>query len=207
MSIFSAVCATRRWPVLLVAVLLLATSSQAQQSPAGPDPQSPSTQNIIDALKPEAASSPGRTRGLSLEFPHQPGGKPAPRVHAVEVRHVDLQIQFDFDSDQLTPEGVDLLQKLSQALASRELSGISSVMIEGHTDGVGSAAYNRALSLRRAMSVRRYLHSVPELGGKKFRVVGKGASELLSPEDPAASINRRVRVLVHHVPEQARDRP
>lgn len=206
MSSYPAVRTMRRWPVCLLVGLMLATSSQAQ-SPSGPDPQAPTTQSIIDALKPEAASPVGRTRGLSLELPQQAGSKPARRAPAVEARHVDLQIQFDFDSDQLTPEGLDLLAKLSQALASSELSGVSSVTIEGHTDGVGSAAYNRALSLRRAITVRQHLQSVAELGGKKFRVVGKGASELLKPEDPAAAINRRVRVLVFHDSEPSRAQP
>lgn len=206
MSSYLVVDAMRRWPAFLVAGLMLASASQAQ-SPPGSESQAPTTQSIIDALKPEAATPAGRTRGLSLELPQPAGSQPAPRTPAVEARHVDLQIQFDFDSDQLTPEGLDLLEKLSQALASRELSGVSSVTIEGHTDGVGSAAYNRSLSLRRAITVRRYLQSVPELGGRKFRVVGRGASELLRPEDPAASINRRVRVLVYHTPNQARDRP
>lgn len=195
------------WPACVLAGLLLAISPTAQ-SQSGPAPEAPSTQSIIDALKPDAGASRGRTRGLSLERPEAAGSKHSHHAPVVEARHVDLQVHFEFDSDQLTDDGRDLLVKLSQALASRELAGVRSVTIEGHTDGVGSATYNRSLSLRRAMTVRRFLQSVPELGGKKFRVVGKGASELLRPEDPADGINRRVRVLVFHDdPERARDQP
>ena len=111
MSSYPAVRTMRRWPGCLLVGLMLAASSQAQ-SPSGPDPQAPTTQSIIDALKPEATGPVGRTRGLSLELLQQAGSKPASRATAVEARHVDLQIQFDFDSDQLTPEGIDLLGKV-----------------------------------------------------------------------------------------------
>lgn len=206
MNCHPAIRSMRNWPIRWLASLLLAGAPLAH-SQSVPAPEAPSTQSIIDALKPDAALSHGRTRGLSLELPEAAGSKPARHAPAVEARHVDLQIHFEFDSDQLTEEGRELLGKLSQALASRELSGVRSVTIEGHTDGVGSAAYNRSLSLRRAMTVRRFLQSVPELADKKFNVVGKGASELLRPEDPADGINRRVRVLVFHAQEQVRDQP
>lgn len=90
---------------------------------------------------------------------------------------------------------------------SQELSGIRSVTFEGHTDGVGSAAYNQSLSLRRAQSVRRYLQAVPELKGKLLRVVGKGSSELLDRDDPASSVNRRVRVVVYYAEDRAAGQP
>ncbi len=171
---------------------------------ADAQPGAPTTQSIIDALKPDAEAPRGRTRGLSLEPPAGPAVKPRIRPQEpVDARHVDLQVPFEFDSDQLTDEGRDLLDKLSQALASQELSGIRSVTFEGHTDGVGSAAYNRALSLRRAQSVKRYLQAVPELRGKLFRVVGKGTSELLDRNDPASSVNRRVRVVVYYAEDRA----
>ena len=171
-------------------------------------PGAPTAQSIIDALKPGAEAPHGRTRGLSLEPPAGPASRPKARhQEPVEARHVDLHVPFEFDSDQLTDEGRDLLDKLSQALASQELSGIRSVTFEGHTDGVGSAAYNRALSLRRAQSVRRYLQAAPELKGKLFRVVGKGASELLDHDDPASSVNRRVRVVVYYAGNRAAGQP
>lgn len=190
-----------------VACVFLATPLAALVQADAP-PGAPTTQSIIDALKPEAEAPRGRTRGLSLEPPAGPAAKPKARhQEAVDARHVDLQVPFEFDSDQLTDEGRDLLDKLSQALASQELSGIRSVTFEGHTDGMGSAAYNRALSLRRAQSVRRYLQAVPELKGKLLRVVGKGASELLDRDDPASSVNRRVRVVVYYAEDRAAGQP
>lgn len=196
------------WLVCLMASLLLALSPLAQSQPAA-SPEPPSTQSIIDALKPDPGTARGRTRGLSLDLPESNASKPRTPAAppAAEARHVDLQVHFEFDSDRLTEDGRDLLGKLALALASQELSGVRSVTIEGHTDGVGSAAYNQGLSLRRAQAVRNFLRSVPALGGKQLSVVGKGESELLRPEDPTDAINRRVRVLVLHAPERARDQP
>jgi outer membrane protein OmpA-like peptidoglycan-associated protein len=117
---------------------------------------------------------------------------------AAPSQSVDLSVNFEFNSAELTPQGRELLSRLSQALASKELSGISSVTLEGHTDGLGSSSYNQVLSLRRAQSVHAFLQSVPELRGKMFRVVGKGASELSNKDDPADASNRRVRVSVFY---------
>lgn len=180
---------------------LLAALPALAQGDASPPTPTPTTQSIIDALKPAVDAPPGRTRGLSLDLPASAESKPKARHRPQEpmsARHVDLAVPFEFNADQLTDQGRELLDKLAQALASRELAGVVSVTLEGHTDGVGSAAYNRALSLRRAQSVRLYLQAVPELRGKRWHVVGKGASELLNPADPADGANRRVRVLVYY---------
>lgn len=170
------------------------TAAHAQTS------SEPSTQDIIDALKPaeEMPAIPARrTRGLSLGEPAKPR-QSKPAAEAVQSKSVDLSVNFEFNSADLTPQGRELLSKLSHALASEDLSGITSVTLEGHTDGVGSASYNQALSLRRAQSVHDFLQGVPELRSKTFRVVGKGASELLKRDDPADGVNRRVRVLVFY---------
>ena len=196
------------WQVGVMVSLLLALSPLAQSQPV-PTPEPHTTQSIIDALKPDPGTARGRTRGLSLDLPESSASKPRTpaAAPAAEARHVDLQVHFEFDSDRLTEDGRDLLGKLALALASHELSGVRSVTIEGHTDGVGSAVYNLGLSLRRAQAVRSFLQTVPALGGRKLSVVGKGESELLRPEDPADGINRRVRVLVFHAPERAREQP
>ena len=186
---------------LLACAALLLSLLAAPPVRAQGDASPPTTQSIIDALKPALEPPPGRTRGLSLDLPASAESKPKARhrpQEPMQARHVDLAVPFEFNADRLTDQGRELLDKLAQALASRELAGVASVTLEGHTDGVGSAAYNRALSLRRAQSVRLYLQAVPELHGKRLRVVGKGASELLNPADPADAANRRVRVLVYY---------
>lgn len=195
----------RMWPTLAI-VLGLSAPALAQSPGSAPK----STQEIIDALKPDGdqAGMPGqRTRGLSLDVPEKKPARPnaaggaaggAAAAKAPEGKFVDLNVPFEFNSDQLTPDGRDLLTKLAEALTSKELSSISAVTLEGHTDGVGGADYNRALSLRRAQAVRSFLQGSQELKGKQLRVVGKGASELANPSNPEDGINRRVRVVVYY---------
>ena len=59
---------------------------------------------------------------------------------------------FDFDKSNLTPEARDIVDRAAR-IAKGE--GPVEIMIVGHTDTVGSRAYNQKLSERRAKSVKR----------------------------------------------------
>lgn len=166
----------------------------------------PSKDQILEALSTSPSLGPAvRTRGLSLSTS---GGDDAPTALAAaapapaaqakaapQVRAVDLEIPFEFNSDRLTDDGREVLVQLGQALNSGELAAIKTIFLEGHTDAKGNPAYNQVLSLRRAQSVRSFLQTqqVPSL---KLKAVGKGARELADPNDPEGAINRRVRVIV-----------
>ena len=63
-------------------------------------------------------------------------------------------ILFDFDKSDLRPEAKAELDKLAATLdASKEYE----IVVGGHTDNVGTEAYNMGLSERRAQSVVKYL--------------------------------------------------
>ena len=81
---------------------------------------------------------------------------------------------------------------LAQALASPQLEGRKFTVI-GHTDASGSAAYNKALSDRRAAAVRRYL-TENGVASSRLRAMGKGESQLLNANEPDAGENRRVEI-------------
>lgn len=73
----------------------------------------------------------------------------------VEGRVVDIGfIRFDFDSSRLSAEANETIDALMQQIL---LEKPKRVHIEGHTDSVGSLAYNMALSKRRADSVKKAL--------------------------------------------------
>ena len=59
---------------------------------------------------------------------------------------------FDFNKSDLTPQATQIVD---QAAANAETAKITQIQLTGHTDTVGSAAYNMRLSKRRAESVRR----------------------------------------------------
>lgn len=63
---------------------------------------------------------------------------------------------FDFDKSTLKPEGRQLLDQVVQQAGALDLETIIAV---GHTDSIGSDAYNQKLSERRAASVKQYLVS------------------------------------------------
>lgn len=107
---------------------------------------------------------------------------------------VDLSIQFDFDSANLQAVSKPLLDNLALAMNSERLAALQ-FRVEGHTDAKGKAEYNQELSARRAVAVQNYLIS-QSVGHDRLQAEGKGFSELLLPEKPLASENRRVRITI-----------
>ena len=77
-------------------------------------------------------------------------------------------MQFEFGSAQLTPTAKQVLDNLGAALKSPQL-GSDSFLIEGHTDSVGSDAYNQRLSEARARSVKQYLSSQLGVEAERLR--------------------------------------
>lgn len=150
----------------------------------------PSTEQIVDALKPtgDEGGKP-KTRGLSL------GGNQASAADTGWARSLDLEVKFQFNSDQLSADGAEVVERLAAALQAKELAKVKKVVLEGHADATGDPDYNMALSLRRAQTVRDVLASKPGLR-VELKAVGKGISEPADPAHPTDPINRRVRVVV-----------
>ena len=101
---------------------------------------------------------------------------------------------FDFDKATLKPEGKAKLDDLASKLGSLNLEVIIAV---GHTDSVGSDAYNQKLSVRRAEAVKSYLvgKGVDE---KRVYTEGKGEKQPVATNSTAAgrAQNRRVEIEV-----------
>lgn len=143
-----------------------------------------------------ASDTPGSAQATPLP-PTATQAQGAPRAQPViRSRALDLEIQFGYDSHQLTPDGVDVLEQLGQALQSDALNQVRRIVLEGHTDANGSAAYNLGLSLRRAQSAQSYLAQYYPAAANKIRTVGKGMAEPADPQHPRDAINRRVRVIL-----------
>jgi outer membrane protein OmpA-like peptidoglycan-associated protein len=105
-----------------------------------------------------------------------PGTHPGMKVNAegcVVAQTFALRgINFQMDSDKLTPDSRETLDSAVQTLLSqRNLQ----VEVAGHTDNVGSEAYNMLLSQQRAESVRAYL---VEKGVEEKRLTAVGYGEL-----------------------------
>lgn len=103
-------------------------------------------------------------------------------------------IYFDFNSAELDPASNRTIESLG-AILSRHSEW--SITIEGHTDSVGTASSNQALSERRAKSVRDALITRYKIASTRLRTAGFGASR---PRESNSTIegrarNRRVEML------------
>ena len=106
---------------------------------------------------------------------------------------------FDFDKATLKPEGKAKLDDLVSKLGAINLEVIIAV---GHTDSIGSVAYNQKLSVRRAESVKAYLVG-KGVEANRIYTEGKGKSQPIAPntvngkDNPAGRAkNRRVEIEV-----------
>jgi outer membrane protein OmpA-like peptidoglycan-associated protein len=102
-----------------------------------------------------------------------------------------FRIQFGFNSADLRPEAIPLLDKLGEALTSEDMKDWVFV-VEGHTDASGAEQFNLELSQRRAETVRDYLVSKHGIDAARLPARGFGESDLYDPARPTAPINRRV---------------
>jgi outer membrane protein OmpA-like peptidoglycan-associated protein len=98
------------------------------------------------------------------------------------------------DSDVFTPASKLEIPKISAEIAGHPAP---EVVVVGHTDRVGSLAYNDTLSLRRAERVRSGLAQMG-IPPDQIRVAGRGEREpLVATEDEVAEPrNRRVEITV-----------
>ncbi|MDQ1817929.1 OmpA family protein [Massilia sp. CCM 9210] len=101
---------------------------------------------------------------------------------------------FDFDKSVLKAEGKGKLDDLSSKLQGINLEVIIAV---GHTDSVGTDAYNQKLSIRRAEAVKAYLQA-KGIEANRIYTEGKGESQPVADNKSAEgrAKNRRVEVEV-----------
>lgn len=106
---------------------------------------------------------------------------------------------YDFDSDVVRPEAKANLHELA---ASLDKYPGSNLLIVGHTDALGSTAYNQALSERRANAAATYLMS-QGVAGSRIAARGLGETEPVASNDTEAGrqANRRVEVAIFASPE------
>ena len=118
---------------------------------------------------------------------------PAAAVVASEAARpqaLSLPVPFAFDSAELLPSARGQLDAIAAGI--RMLPAGQRVVIEGHTDAVGTDLYNESLSQRRAQSVRRYLVTMHGIDSGRLEAVGFGETSPLPGPTPSAGENRRV---------------
>ena len=119
--------------------------------------------------------------------PEPPAPPPPPPVR-------NFLVFFDFDKSTLTPRAMDIVREAARVAKAGQNAKVTCT---GHTDTVGPAAYNMALSLRRASAVKDALvrEGVP---ATTIAVLGRGEESLLvrTKEGVREPQNRRVEIVV-----------
>ena len=91
------------------------------------------------------------------------------------------EAMFGFDATAVRPEGRTALDSFASELAGTDYSNI---VVEGHTDRLGSTEYNEKLSMQRADAVKEYLVRNGRVDPSKISAVAKGeSSPVTQPQD------------------------
>jgi outer membrane protein OmpA-like peptidoglycan-associated protein len=113
---------------------------------------------------------------------------------AKEKPNIDLEINFDYNSADISARSMPSVQALGKALTNPDLKG-STFVVAGYTDAAGTDGYNQDLSERRADAIKRYLTDKYGIAGSDLVTVGYGKTKLKDASNPLADINRRVQVV------------
>ncbi|MFZ4760885.1 MAG: outer membrane protein OmpA, partial [Burkholderiaceae bacterium] len=126
--------------------------------------------------------------------PKPPAPPPPPPKPTSEKVTFAADTFFDFDKAVLKPEGKAKLDDLTSKIKNITLEVIIAV---GHTDGVGSDAYNQKLSLRRAEAVKAYMVS-KGIEANRVYTEGKGEKQPVADNKSTEgrAKNRRVEIEV-----------
>jgi outer membrane protein OmpA-like peptidoglycan-associated protein len=116
--------------------------------------------------------------------------------------NIDLEINFDYNSADISAKSMSSVQALGKALTNPDLKG-STFVVAGYTDAMGGEQYNQDLSERRADAIKRYLVDKYGIAGSDLVTVGYGKSKLKDPSQPMAEANRRVQVVNMQAKETA----
>jgi OOP family OmpA-OmpF porin len=154
----------------LVVTLAFVAGCATQEGSTGSSAPAPSAPAPVPAPAAKPAPAPAA--------PKPAAAKPKPVAEKVTFA---ADVFFDFDKAIIKPDGKSKLDDLSAKMRGINLEV---VIVIGHTDSIGSDAYNQGLSVRRAEAVKAYLVSK---GTEPNRVYTEGKGE----KQPVASNKSR----------------
>ncbi|MBW6418849.1 OmpA family protein [Celeribacter sp. PS-C1] len=149
-----------------------------------------------DALRAALAASQARAEGLNRSFSlNQIRSIRAVRELAPEIELTN--VNFRSGSAAITPSEAEELAALGRAMRDAIAENPREVfLVEGHTDAVGNASYNLALSDRRAESLALALTEYFDVPPENMIIQGYGERYLKVPTVDAERANRRAAVRV-----------
>ena len=129
-----------------------------------------------------------------------PPPAPAPKPVIIEKGRQTLNVEFDFDKSTIKKgyyKDIDDLVKVMKDYPDLN------VVIEGHTDSVGTAAYNKKLSQRRAEAVKKYMVE-SGINANRLKAQGFGMDKPIASNETkeGQQQNRRVEAAVDYLIEK-----
>lgn len=157
------------------------------------------------APAPVAAATPAYVAPAPIVTPAPapvviPTPAPAPIVVAPARKRVSFSADslFTFDQWVVRPEGKTALDTFTQELKGSQYDVIN---VEGHTDRLGSNAYNEKLSLKRADAIKNYLVT-NGLDAAKISAIGKGETEPLTKPGDCKGNKRNAKLIACLQPDR-----
>ncbi len=143
----------------------------------------PATYGVDLSLKWGASSAPAET----------PAAYVPPPIQAPMAAPKSYLVFFDFNKSDLTPQAVGIVDTAAKNAGPAKVTQLT---VTGHTDTVGSDAYNMRLSRRRAESVAAELEK-DGIPSSEISIVAKGKHDLLVPTADGVKEpqNRRVQIV------------
>ena len=129
--------------------------------------------------------------GNALKIEPEDGDAVQGRKKTEEAYKKKMVLYFDRDSARISENYIYRLQLIGEAVTNSKR-----IDITGFTCDIGSKAYNKRLSLRRAQSVASYFKSHYPIDSKRFVVQGKAEPLLPDSNEEARTLNRRVEVII-----------
>lgn len=171
---------------------------------------------VRPTLRPERASAETQTQTAQLEAEYDPSTAATEQTSATVVvaaadvvrppgesatgstgSRLNIPVLFEHNSAELSATSQNTVVQLGKAISALELDSNANVIVIGHTDATGPAAYNQQLSVQRANAVMSAIQQHVE-GRPLFQAVGMGEEQLRysgnSKDDHRR--NRRVEIIV-----------
>lgn len=133
------------------------------------------------------------------EYAGTPAEAEPESIQMVESVRVELDVKFDFNKSDVKEDSHADIKSLADFMKQYPQT---TTTVEGHTDAVGSDAYNQGLSERRANAVRDVLVNQHGIDSSRVSSVGYGESRPVADNDTDSgrAINRRVEAEVEAQP-------
>ena len=136
--------------------------------------------------------------GINYRYDREPPPPPPVEVNAVAQEKIIItqKIHFEFNRSIIRPVSYPILDDVARLLNMNPQ--INQIRIEGHTDSVGSDAYNQRLSEKRANAVRTYLIKRGRIAPSKLVAVGYGEKRPIADNSTnrGRALNRRTEFVV-----------